>query len=101
MIEFVVGTPVGLAVAVAAIALLVWTSVDLWRNTGYAQARKIGWQLVIGGLSVGPLVRLEGGWMIAFPAGTLLYLLLATRGPLRRRSRPAAPAAGSAGAATE
>jgi len=86
MIESVL---VGLAVAVAGVALLAWTTIDLWRNTGYAPPRRIGWQLVLVGLTVGPVVRLDDGWMIAFPFGTLLYVVLAADGPVRRRRRPA------------
>lgn len=95
------GSLVGVMVAIGGVALLVWTTVDLWRNTDYPNPQKIGWQLVIAGLSVGPAVRLGDGWSLVFPLGTLVYLFLAARGPLRRRGRSAADPAGADPAGAE
>lgn len=72
--------------AVLGVALLVWTSVDVWRSDAYSTASKVGWQLVIGGLVVGPLFALGEGWIIGFPVGAVIYLLGARHGPVRRRS---------------
>lgn len=55
-------------------------------NHAYSTADKVGWQLAIGGLTVGPLVSLGDGWFLSFPLGALAYLLLAKHGPVRRRS---------------
>jgi hypothetical protein len=85
-------SPVQLALVAVAVGLLLWTSVDLWRNHAYSTADKVGWQLVIGGLSLGPLVSLGDGWILGFPLGALAYLLLAKHGPVRRRSTTEATA---------
>lgn len=74
------------ALVAVGVALLVLASVDLWRSHVYSTADKVGWQLVIGGLSLGPLVSLGDGWFLGFPLGALAYLLLAKHGPVRRRS---------------
>jgi hypothetical protein len=79
-------SPVQVALVAVGVALLVFASVDLWRNHGYSTADKVGWQLVVGGLSLGPLVSLGDGWFLSFPLGALAYLLLAKHGPVRRRS---------------
>jgi hypothetical protein len=84
----VTSSPAKLVPAVAGVALFVWTSVDLWRNRAYSTSNRIGWQLVIGGLSVGPLVNLGDGWFLGFPVGAFAYILLAGHGPLRRRLAP-------------
>jgi hypothetical protein len=69
--------------------LLVWTSVHLWRNLAYTTSNKVGWQLVVGGLVVGPLVSFGNGWFLGFPLGALAYVLLAEHGPVRgRRAAP-------------
>lgn len=78
--------PVRVALAVVGVALLAWASVDLWRNHAYSTAERIGWQLVIGGLSLGSLVSLGDDWSLGFPLGALAYLVVASNGPVRRRS---------------
>lgn len=78
-------SPLGVMLAVVGLLLLIWTTVDLWRNDAYTTSNKIGWQLVIGGLVVGPLVSFGDGWFIGFPLGALAYVLLAEHGPVRRR----------------
>lgn len=84
-------SPVRVALVVVGVALLAWASVDLWRNHAYSTADKIGWQLVIGGLSLGPLVSSGDGWALSFPLGTLAYLVVASNGPVRRGSGPLRP----------
>jgi hypothetical protein len=82
-------SPVQVALVAVGVALLVFTSVDLWRNHAYSTSDRVGWQLVIGGLSLGPLVGLDDGWFLGFPLGASAYLLLAKHGPVRRRSTTA------------
>lgn len=87
MVAQVAVTPLGLTLTAAGVGLLAWASADLWRNRAYSTSNKIGWQLVMGGLTVG-LVSLGDGWFIGFPLGTLAYVLLAAHGPVRRASAP-------------
>jgi hypothetical protein len=85
-IGLVVVSPVQVTLVAVGVALLVFASVDLWRNHAYSTADKVGWQLVVGGLSVGPLVSLGDGWFLGFPLGASAYLFLAKHGPVRRWS---------------
>lgn len=78
-------TPMRVLVAVACLVLAVWMSVDVWRNRAYRTSDKVLWQLVVGGISVGPVLRISDGWFVMVPLGAVYYLFYVQSGPVRRR----------------
>lgn len=93
-------TPVQVLAAVACLVLAVWMSVDVWRNRAHRTSDKVLWQLVVGGISVGPVLVVSNSLFVMVPIGALYYLFCAPFGPVRRhRARSpgtsASPPAGS------
>lgn len=66
---FASASPLRVLVAVACVSLAVWMSVDVWRNRAYRPSDKVLWQLVVGGISVGPVLRISDGWFVMVPLG--------------------------------
>lgn len=83
--SMVAASPLRVLLATACVALMVWMSVDVWRNRAYRTSDKVRWQLVIGGISVGPVLRISDSFFVMVPLGAVYYLFYAECGPVRRR----------------